>query len=247
MREAAMKKEEEEKLAAKKKADEEKKAEAKKVEDKKAAEQKKLEEKKPDGAKLEKEKAEPKKETSTKKIDEKLPVNQKQENHRANALSDESNKDDIEAEDANDRAPDLKTMHMKIDPNKQAADEEGEDTSPNNKKIQDEKSEGAALRAEAESKARKHTKRGPVKREKISDIEKEAYKSFENCGEACKENPGCFQWVWYDKTCRLQTSFRLGNFQAPSDDGKVVYKSGWMVDKINEWTAENTCKEPQWP
>jgi hypothetical protein len=241
-----MEKEKEERLAAEEKAEEEKKAEAKSVEDKKAAEQKKLEEKKSGGAKSGKETTEPKKETPTKKIDTKPPTNPKKEETTAHVVSDVSNKDEAKAENTKDRAPDLTPLHMKIDPNRNPADDDDEDKSPIDEKVKNDKPDGAPPRAKVKPEVNKHTKRANAKRENISDIEKEAYKSFENCGEACKENPDCFQWVWYDKTCRLQTSFRLGAFKAPSDDGKVVYKSGWMVDKINEWTAENTCKKPQW-
>ncbi|PQE30834.1 glycosyltransferase family 31 protein [Rutstroemia sp. NJR-2017a WRK4] len=245
LREAAMEKEKEERLAAEKKAEEEKKAEAKKVEDKKAAEQKTPEEKKSSGAKSGKETTESKKETPTKQIDKKPPTNPKKEETAAHVSSDDSSKDEAKAEDTKDRAPHLKPLHMKIDPNRNPADD-NDDKSPADEKFKDDKPKSAPSRVQAKPKVNKHTKRDNAKRENMSDIEKEAYKSFENCGEACKENPDCFQWVWYDKTCRLQTSFRLGAFKAPSDDGKVVYKSGWMVDKINEWTAENTCKEPQW-
>ncbi|KAI9651253.1 hypothetical protein NHQ30_001291 [Ciborinia camelliae] len=93
------------------------------------------------------------------------------------------------------------------------------------------------------------------KRSQLSDIEKEAYKSFEACGRACENQTECFQWVYYDRTCRLSTSIRLGNYQAPTngkdkgDDGKpeqVGWKSGWLVDRINEWVENNECKEPDW-
>lgn len=235
-----MKKEEEERLAAEKKAEEEKKAEAKKVEDKKAAEQKKLEDKKLDEAK-----PEPKKDGTVKKLDEKPATKPKKEDITVDVVSEESNKDDVET-DTKDRAPDLKTMHMKIDPKKRPADDKDGDGSPIDENLDDERPEDKAPLTKIEPKVNIHSKRDNARRDKLSDVEKEAYKSFENCGEACKENSECFQWVWYDMTCRLQTSFRLGNYQAPSEDGKVVYKSGWMVDKINEWTAENTCKEARW-
>ncbi|KAM3067334.1 hypothetical protein ACMFMG_005308 [Clarireedia jacksonii] len=243
--EAAMKKENEERLAAKKKADEEKQAAAKMAEDKKADEQKKLD-KKPDEAKLEKEKPPPKEDVPLKKTDEKPTAKPKKENKTEKIGSEESNDDEIEPEDTDDRAPNLKTMHMKIDPKKMPADDGDEKSSSNDEKFRGDKSESAAPLIKVEPQANKHVRRGNVKRENMSSIEKEAYKSFEKCGEACKKNSECFQWAWYDKTCRLQTSFRLGNFQAPSEDGKVVYKSGWMVDRINEWTAENACKGPQW-
>jgi hypothetical protein len=82
---------------------------------------------------------------------------------------------------------------------------------------------------------------------KLEAAEKSAWESFENCRKVCQEREKCFQYVYYDKTCRLGLSFRLGKHVSPSDDGKIIYASGWMVDRIRQWTEDNACKGPDWP
>jgi hypothetical protein len=82
---------------------------------------------------------------------------------------------------------------------------------------------------------------------KMRDLEKVAWQSFENCQKMCLERLDCFQYVVYEKTCKLGLSFRLGKHVAPDSDGKVVWKSGWMVDRIRKWTEVNACHGPEWP
>ncbi|KAE8442196.1 hypothetical protein EG329_003725 [Mollisiaceae sp. DMI_Dod_QoI] len=69
------------------------------------------------------------------------------------------------------------------------------------------------------------SKRGDPPKPRIAQ-QQHAHESFEKCGEACEEEAGCFQWVYYSKTCKLGSTFRLGKYVKPSDDGKVVWKSG---------------------
>jgi hypothetical protein len=82
---------------------------------------------------------------------------------------------------------------------------------------------------------------------KYTDLEKHAHESFENCGKVCEADEQCFQWVFYEKTCKLGMSFRLGKYMAPKENGEVVWKSGWKVERIREWTEKNACQEPLWP
>ena len=85
--------------------------------------------------------------------------------------------------------------------------------------------------------------------------EREAFKSFADCRKACAADTECFQFVHYDRTCKLSTSFRLGAYKAPEldvtdDRGEkrdIVFKSGWMVKRIRSWTERNACKAPEWP
>lgn len=79
-----------------------------------------------------------------------------------------------------------------------------------------------------------------------TEIQKHAYESFEKCGKACEGAKGCFQWVYYDKTCKLGMTFRLGKYVKPSGDGKVIWKSGWMMTRIRKWTDENACTKSKW-
>lgn len=79
-----------------------------------------------------------------------------------------------------------------------------------------------------------------------TEIQKHAHESFENCGKACKEEGACFQWVFSSKTCKLGMTFRLGRYMKPSDDNKVVWKSGWMMERVKKWTEEHKCTKPEW-
>jgi len=96
---------------------------------------------------------------------------------------------------------------------------------------------------ESSSKNTKLVKRGDTDDE-WSDVEKEAYQSFEKCGAACQANNQCFQYVYFDETCKLGLSFRLGAYKAPNKE--VSYKSGWMLPRIREWQEANVCEEPEW-
>jgi hypothetical protein len=82
---------------------------------------------------------------------------------------------------------------------------------------------------------------------RLKEAQKVAWESFEHCRRVCEENKDCFQFVYYDKTCKIGFSFRLGKYVAPSDDGKTVWKSGWMVSRIRQWTKDNACHGPEWP
>jgi len=96
----------------------------------------------------------------------------------------------------------------------------------------------------------------PEKRDGIEDLqrpkpltetEKKAYLSFEDCGAACEEDKDCFQYVYYEQTCKLEHAFRLGKYKAPDSQGEVVWKSGWMLKKIRRWVEMNHCQGPEWP
>ncbi|KAF4628220.1 hypothetical protein G7Y89_g9929 [Cudoniella acicularis] len=86
-----------------------------------------------------------------------------------------------------------------------------------------------------------------VKKKKLTKFEKDAWKSFENCRELCEKDKKCFQFVFFENTCKLGHSFRLGNYMAPDRDGEVVWKSGWMMGKIRKFQEGNVCKGPEWP
>ncbi|KAJ8068566.1 hypothetical protein OCU04_002280 [Sclerotinia nivalis] len=93
----------------------------------------------------------------------------------------------------------------------------------------------AALPSTKASVFKKREKIVKHKRSKLFDSGKEAYKSFKDCGRACEDQKECFQWVYYDRTCRLSTSIRLGNYQAPTngkdkgEDGKPE-QVGWKSE-----------------
>jgi hypothetical protein len=83
--------------------------------------------------------------------------------------------------------------------------------------------------------------------EPLTETEKKAYLSFEDCGAACNEDKECFQYVYYEQTCKLSHAFRLGKYKTPDSQGEVVWKSGWMLKKIRLWVEMNHCQEPEWP
>ncbi|CAG8961076.1 hypothetical protein HYFRA_00002618 [Hymenoscyphus fraxineus] len=81
-------------------------------------------------------------------------------------------------------------------------------------------------------------------------VEMVSFKSFENCQMACQARDDCFQFVFIDEydgpTCRLGLNFRLGKYQPPKKGRKVMWKSGWMKQKIMNWAQENPCREVDW-
>lgn len=81
----------------------------------------------------------------------------------------------------------------------------------------------------------------------LEAAEESAWESVQQCRELCQMRQDCFQYIYYDKTCKLGRSFRLGKHASPSADGNIVYTSGWMVDRIHKWTEANVCTKPEWP
>src|SRR5437773_1472343 len=79
-----------------------------------------------------------------------------------------------------------------------------------------------------------------------TEVEKEAHKSFEDCGRACEHEPECYQYLYYNNLCGLSTSFRLGHRKLPDSDGNR-YMSGFIMERIQEFMAENSpCSGPEW-
>ena len=78
----------------------------------------------------------------------------------------------------------------------------------------------------------------------MSALEKDAYKSFEDCGKACVEQDRCFQYTFRDGVCGFSYSYRLGYRRKP-EDGKN-FKSGFAVEKIKKYVEANTCEEVEW-
>lgn len=78
----------------------------------------------------------------------------------------------------------------------------------------------------------------------MSELEKNAYKSFEDCGKACEEQDRCWQYVFHDGTCGFSFSFRLG-YKKEKENGKS-FKSGFAVEKIKKYSETNTCQSVEW-
>src|SRR5580700_1496427 len=76
--------------------------------------------------------------------------------------------------------------------------------------------------------------------EECNDLEREAHKSFDDCGRACKADVFCYQWSFYGETCAVARSFKLGQGKAPvhnnaNPDPNSRLRSGWDLDKINKF------------
>ncbi|KAI5860045.1 glycosyltransferase family 31 protein [Durotheca rogersii] len=116
---------------------------------------------------------------------------------------------------------------------------------------------------EAQDRAEGHFRDRQKKQEDMNDVEKEAWKSWENCAKVCasqdepddkssnekKRSRTCFQYRWHEEVCCTAKSFKLGAPKpAPGDSSsKAKWMSGWHLKGINEWIdAMGECKEPAW-
>ena len=82
-----------------------------------------------------------------------------------------------------------------------------------------------------------------------NDVERNAWKSYDECKKACTENNGCFMFKYgkNQKMCTLSWSFRLGGRQPLDTEEKDKLESGWLVDRIEQWVADRgNCTEPEW-
>ncbi|KAL2866467.1 glycosyltransferase family 31 protein [Aspergillus lucknowensis] len=72
----------------------------------------------------------------------------------------------------------------------------------------------------------------------------------DTCRDACLGLERCFQWRFNsDGECDVSTeTFRLGGKKLPDGDGENAKRwfSGWNVELIERWRAENECKEVEW-
>ena len=84
------------------------------------------------------------------------------------------------------------------------------------------------------------------KQEDMSELEKAAHKSFDDCSRACLSvGEDCFQFAYQDGLCGFQRSFRLGK---PLKKESKPMSSGWNVELIKKWTKERSnCETIWWP
>lgn len=89
------------------------------------------------------------------------------------------------------------------------------------------------------------------KAEEYNEQEKKAHKSFEDCGAACKSLGAgdCFRYKYVDGACSISNAFIMGKPVKPADDDKDRTMSGWDMDKIKAWIAEQPpCSDDvKWP
>jgi hypothetical protein len=95
--------------------------------------------------------------------------------------------------------------------------------------------------------AREKHKLVPARRQK--DWEKVAHTSLENCRTACEKTPTCFQFTYYyEETCWLSKSFKIGYPTQHSVDRRENKVSGWLTERIKEWVDEQgECTKLIWP
>ncbi|KAI9804322.1 MAG: hypothetical protein M1833_007129 [Piccolia ochrophora] len=80
--------------------------------------------------------------------------------------------------------------------------------------------------------------------EHMTELQRVAWRSFEDCGKACEEHVECFQYVFEGDKCGLGRSFRLGEKRERDSDRS--FKSGWNLERINHFRTEHECEGPQW-
>ncbi|KAI0414351.1 hypothetical protein F5X98DRAFT_349337 [Xylaria grammica] len=119
------------------------------------------------------------------------------------------------------------------------------------------------LDPDAQERADGHSRGRQRKEEEMSEIEKEAWKSPENCAKVCESelsaedsddkekrlNRNCFQYRWHDEVCCTSKSFKFGEPKAKpaDDDSKARWTSGWYMEGIKDWIdAMGECTEPAW-
>lgn len=115
----------------------------------------------------------------------------------------------------------------------------------------------------AQERADGHARDRQKKDDEMSEIEKEAWKSPENCAKVCESeisnedsdnkekrlNRNCFQYRWHDEVCCTSRSFKLGEPKPKpqNDDSKAKWTSGWYMEGIQDWIdAMGECTEPAW-
>ncbi|KAI8629851.1 glycosyltransferase family 31 protein [Xylariaceae sp. FL1651] len=111
----------------------------------------------------------------------------------------------------------------------------------------------AQERADGQARERQKTE------DEMSAIEKEAWKSPENCAKVCESEilesdsydkdvtlgRSCFQYRWHDDVCCTAKSFKFG--EPKDDDSTTKWTSGWYLKGINDWIdATGKCTKPAW-
>lgn len=88
-----------------------------------------------------------------------------------------------------------------------------------------------------------------IREDEKTEAEKVAHTSWENCRAACLQRENCYQWYWHDEVCSMQTNFRLGRPMKKEEEEIHRSTSGWDIEKINKWIAEEgqCAGRVEWP
>ena len=89
-----------------------------------------------------------------------------------------------------------------------------------------------------------------AKKEGLTDTEKTAFKSWENCRDACKEKHDCLQFNFHNQICKIGRKIQLGAPVKGQDDenARWRYRSGWNLERIEKWVKDNDkCGDVSYP
>ncbi|CRK13882.1 hypothetical protein BN1723_010153 [Verticillium longisporum] len=90
--------------------------------------------------------------------------------------------------------------------------------------------------------------KGRVKTEKLTELEKRAHLSFDDCRAACEEITGCFQFHFDDGLCAVSWSFKMGHPIKKKDEDRKRMRSGWNMNRINAFIEQaGDCGNVKWP
>ncbi|KAI1424139.1 hypothetical protein F5Y12DRAFT_715670 [Xylaria sp. FL1777] len=119
------------------------------------------------------------------------------------------------------------------------------------------------LDPDAQERADGHDRDRQKGEDEMSEIEKNAWKSPENCAKVCESemseedsdnkekrlDRSCFQYSWHDEVCCTSKSFKLGEPKPKPKgvDSKAKWTSGWYMEGIQDWIdAMGECTKPAW-
>lgn len=88
-----------------------------------------------------------------------------------------------------------------------------------------------------------------LKKDNLSPVEEEAWKSHTNCKKACESKDECLQWRYLNGVCGLGREILYGVSAKKEDDNSKRTYSGWRLDRIKKFVdgLPNCEKAWDWP
>ncbi|KAG6148041.1 hypothetical protein E4U46_000078 [Claviceps purpurea] len=88
-----------------------------------------------------------------------------------------------------------------------------------------------------------------AKKDDLNDEEAVAWRSFDDCRNACLSRDDCFQFRYQNHLCAVGHKLRHGNPTKTDKDDSKRYMSGWNMAKISDWIKKKgECESPfKWP
>ncbi|KAI1869272.1 uncharacterized protein JN550_005902 [Neoarthrinium moseri] len=85
------------------------------------------------------------------------------------------------------------------------------------------------------------------KKDRLTDLEKVAHKSYEDCSKMCDSKEECFQFRFEYGVCSYGKDVVIGNPRKKSKDEKRRWMSGWKVERVEAWLEKNdNCEHGLW-